>query len=519
MTRNRISLIFAVIALLSVGISTCACGSKPAPQPDFKRYSSGLTVKSSLLRPGAEISVPYEILLPADYVSNPERRYPVVYMLHGLGDNQSSWNGNWLQVENKIKYAENNAGLEPMIYVFPNGWDYYYSNFFDGSRNYMDMFIQEFIPHIDSKYRTLADRGHRAVVGYSMGGFGAMVLPMKHPEVFSVSAPLSMSFRTDQQYMTESQSGWDNQWGRIFGGAGESGEGRLTAYYKQHCPLYQFVPENREALSAVRWFLTCGDNEEQLLVANDALHQLMMDNGYAHEYRVGDGGHSGSYWRSALDEVLPYIQNCFNGGTAWDHSNVFVSVPTVTFESDGTFLSKAFKDGGMTNGTAIYLCHNGLSQELVRKMTAVLQGARDSKLFAILPCNLQEKSLMDWITLYETRYKVGGAAPSRCAVAVGEAGREVYTLQAEFGSLYFESAALTDDPATIAPVKGKFYYMGQNDEGSYYRQIGALYKACRLLYPSKDEIEMFEYRCRNYTGDAELDLLQGMQAMVLSMKY
>ena len=518
MTKNKFC--FLAATLLCVLVSTCACGGhKPTPQPEFKRYSSGLSMKSSIIKQGSVVTVPYEILLPADYVSNPERRYPVVYMLHGLGDNESSWNGSWMQGENKITYLENHKELEPMIYVFPRGWHYYYSNFYDASINYMDMFIQEFVPYIDGTYRTLADREHRAVVGYSMGGFGAMVLPMKHPEMFSVSVPLSMSFRTDQQYMTESQEGWNNQWGMIFGGAGESGAGRITEYYKQHCPLYQFVPENKDVLSTVHWFLTCGDNEEQLLVANDALHQLMMQNGYAHEYRVGDGGHSSSYWRAALDEALPYIQHYFNGGTTWDYSNVFVSVPTVSYESDGAFLSKAFTESGATEGTAIYLCHNGLSQDLVRKMTAVLQGARDSKKFAILPCNLQEKSLMDWIMLYENHYKVGGAAPSRCAVAVGEAGREVYTLQSEFNALYFESATLTDDPANITPVKGKFYYMGQNDEGQYYAQIGALYKACRLLYSSKEEVNMFEYRCRNFTGDTEQDLLQGMQAMVSCMKY
>ena len=518
MTMNRFCILTAT--LITVLVSTCACGGdKPEPQPEFKRYNSGLAIQSNLINSKIPVTVLYDILLPADYQSNPERRYPVVYLLHGYGDNQSSWNGSYMQGESRIVSIENSKHLEPMIYVCPNGFKTYYCNFYDGSYNYMDMFINELVPHIDATYRTIADRGHRALIGYSMGGFGAMVLPLKHPEVFSVSVPLSMSFRTDQQYMTESQDGWNTQWGKIFGGVGESGQGRITEYYKQHCPFYQFVPENKEALSAVHWFLTCGDNEEQLLVANDSLHQQLMKYGYAHEFRVGDGGHSTSYWRAALDEVLPYIQNCFNGGTTWDHSNVYVSVPTVTFENDGAFLSKGFKDAGATEGTAIYLCHSGLSQELVRKMTAVLQGARESKKFAILPCNLQEKSLMDWIVLYENRYKVGGAATSRCAVAVGEAGKEVYTLQSEFGSLFFESAALADNPASIQPVKGKFYYMGQNDEGPYYAQIGALYKACRLLYSKKDEVSMFEYRCRNFAGDAEQDILQGMQAMVSCMKY
>lgn len=517
MIKNRF---FLLLATLLCVVSTCACGGdKPTPEPEFIRYNSGLSMQSQIFKPGQPYAVPYDILLPADYVSNPERRYPVVYLLHGYGDNNSSWNGQWMQGAAKIMRMEEDGKIEPMIYVCPMGWNTYYSNYYDGSLRYMDMFIQELIPYIDSKYRTIADRNHRAVVGYSMGGFGAMVLPMKHPEMFSVSVPLSMSFRTDAQYMTESQSGWNNQWGKIFGGVDQSGAGRITEYYKQHCPLYQFVPENKAALSQVNWFLTCGDNEEQLLVANDELHQLLMRNGYAHEFRVGEGGHSSSYWRPALDEALPYIQHCFAGGGPWTYSNVYVSVPDVQFESDGVFLSRAFKESGSQEGTAIYLVHNGLQQAQVRKMAAVLQGARDSKRFAILPCDLTQQDLEHWISDYATRYLVGGTPASRCAVAVGEAGRQVYALQEEFGSLYFESATLADDPATITPVKGKFYYMGQNDEGACYSQIGALYKACRLLYASKSEITMFEYRCRNYTGDPELDLLQGMQAMVSCMKY
>ena len=520
MTRSRISIIVAAVAILCAVVTTCACGGdKPQPKPEFKRYNSGLTLQSSLASPGTSFKVPYDILLPEDYVSNPERRYPVVYMLHGYGDDNTSWNGQWMQGAAKIMSLEKQADLEPMIYVFPMGWKTYYSNYYDGTFRYMDMFVQELIPHIDGQYRTIADRGHRAVVGYSMGGFGAMVLPMKHPETFSVSAPLSMSFRTDEQYMTESADGWNEQWGKIFGGAGQYGQNRLTDYYKQHCPFYQFVPGNEASLSSVNWFLTCGDNEEQLLVANDALHQLMRDNGYDHEFRVGDGGHSSSYWRTALEEVLPYIQHCFAGGGKWNYSNVYVSVPTVTYETDGVFLSKAYKEAASPDGNAIFLFHNGLQTAQVAKMVAVLQGARDNKLFAILPCNLNEKSLADWITLYETKYKVGGVPDKRRAVAVGNAGKQVFASQNLFSALYFESAAVADDLSNLQLVKGKFYYMGQNDEGAFHHDIGALYKACRLLYKEKEEVSMFEYRCRNYAGDPEKDLLEGMQAVVTCMKY
>ena len=272
MMKSKLILLLGIVLLTS-----CGCSGKkdgPAQPVSFKRFADGVPVRSEVL--GQDISL--AVLLPASYVSEPKKRYPVVYCLHGLGDEPASWNDQWLSVESTVKSLEA-SGLEEMIYVFPQGFRTYYVNYYTGKYNYMDFFVNELIPYVDKTWRTKADRGHRAVTGYSMGGFGAWVLAGKHPELFIASAPLSMSFRTDAQYMTESQSGWNDQWGRIFGGVGMAGEARLTNYYKDHCPFYQFIPANKDRLSQVRWFLTCGDDEEQLLIANDDLHVQLRDNG------------------------------------------------------------------------------------------------------------------------------------------------------------------------------------------------------------------------------------------------
>ena len=140
---------------------SCACGKErtlpPVTPGEFARYAEDLSMNSIVL--GRNVS--FNILLPDDYLSSPERRYPVVYMFHGYGDNRKSWNDQWLRVENKVKELEAD-GLEPMIYVFPDGYNSYYCNTYDGSFRYMDMFIEEFVPYIDRTYRTLADRDHRA---------------------------------------------------------------------------------------------------------------------------------------------------------------------------------------------------------------------------------------------------------------------------------------------------------------------------------------------------------------------
>jgi enterochelin esterase-like enzyme len=134
-------------------------------------------------------SIKYSVYLPDNYLSDTTTRYGVVYLLHGLGDDNNSWNGVYLRVSSLISDMENAGEISKMIYVMPQGFRTYYVNRHTGTYNYMDMFVQELVPHIDKTLRTVADRDHRAVVGYSMGGYGAMILPSKHPELFSFPSP------------------------------------------------------------------------------------------------------------------------------------------------------------------------------------------------------------------------------------------------------------------------------------------------------------------------------------------
>ena len=157
----------------------------PVPIP---RYTKDNTMSSQVLG----VSVKYSIYLPESYNTDKDKRYPVVYMLHGIGDDNNSWNGNYLHANLKID-SWTAQGLGEMIYVYPQGFSSYYCNRYDGTFSYMDMFANELVPFIDKTYRTIPDKQHRAISGYSMGGFGAIALAEKHPELFIACAPLSMS--------------------------------------------------------------------------------------------------------------------------------------------------------------------------------------------------------------------------------------------------------------------------------------------------------------------------------------
>ena len=381
----------------------------------------------------------------------------------------------------------------------------------------MDMIVNELVPYVDRAYRTIADREHRAVMGYSMGGFGAMALALKHPEIFSLSVPLSMSFRTDEQYMSESQDGWNNQWGSIFGGKGQIGPGRLTEYYKSHCPFYQFTVANREKYSQVKWFFHCGDNEEQLLIANDNLHVQLRDNGYDHEFRISDGGHTGDYWREASRETLRWIQHHMNSGGEWTKIMKDVTPKTVSLNEDGTFSSKAFKEGETKNGTAFYLVHKGIEPEMLNKFIGIIGQSYVSTQYMILPCNLEIQSLEKWIESYGT-YEVGKELLKSQVIALGEAGRDVWNIKDRFSRYYFVDADIAEDESTITADKDRFYYIDQTDDGANYRDMNALYRACMKVIPHIDD-RNFEYRMRNGLEDKEKELLLAAKSVADNLKF
>ncbi|HET9053416.1 MAG TPA: alpha/beta hydrolase-fold protein, partial [Cyclobacteriaceae bacterium] len=219
----RIDKVIGLVILLS---ATTACAQNNV------RIIESLSMNSNILSQ----DVKYSIILPEDYYTS-KKSYPVVYLLHGLGDNESSWL-EYGQVSRVVDHAVKKKEIIPMIYVMPAGYRNYYVNDYAGKFLYEDMFMKEFVPFIDKQYRTIADKNHRATLGYSMGGFGALVLPLRNPDVFTISVPLSISVRTDAQYITEDAAGWDDQWGRLFGAVGTTGAERLTDYYKQHSPFH-----------------------------------------------------------------------------------------------------------------------------------------------------------------------------------------------------------------------------------------------------------------------------------------
>ena len=135
--------------------------------------------------------------LPPSYKTEPTRRYPVLYMLHGFTDSDEGWMGfkkHWINLPAVIDKALGSGASREMIVVMPNAFTKAQGSMYSASvttGNWEEYVTKELVAYIDSHYRTLAQPASRGLAGHSMGGYGTLRLAMKHPEAFSSIYALS----------------------------------------------------------------------------------------------------------------------------------------------------------------------------------------------------------------------------------------------------------------------------------------------------------------------------------------
>ncbi len=244
----------------------------------------------------------YAIYLPPDYETS-ERSYPVLYLLHGSGDDHTGWVqfGEVLQITDK---AIENGLATSMIIVMPDAQSGQkgYFNSFDGKWNYESFFFEEFIPFVEKKYRIKSEKRFRAIAGLSMGGGGAFIYALRHPELFSSACPLSgamgeLSYR--EFYKKNEERVKDLKRETIFN------------YYSNHNALSIIKNQTDKNLKSVRWYIDCGD-DDFLYEGNSLVHVALKKRMVAHEYRVRNGSHNWGYWRGSLPKVLAFVSEHFH---------------------------------------------------------------------------------------------------------------------------------------------------------------------------------------------------------------
>ncbi|HML66010.1 MAG TPA: alpha/beta hydrolase-fold protein [Dysgonomonas sp.] len=468
--------------------------------------------------------VKYTICLPDSYYDNTSR-FPVVYMLHGLGDNSYSWL-EYGQIDLYAQKAVTEGRIIPMIYVMPDGYKTYYTNDFYKKSLYQDMFIKELIPHIDNKYKTRASKQYRATIGYSMGGFGALMLAAKNQDVFSTTVPLSISMRTDEQYMTEESPWWDEQWGRLFGGEGEEGKARLTNYYKENSPMHFFVNNKCD----LKIFIDNGDDEQTLASSNEELHMLLRDKKIVHEFRVRNGGHEFSYWREAMYNGLNFISDSFEnkpyrGDNKQGFENLKATIKPYAVESNSyqVYLPKDYQKSSRLY--PVLYVDADLSLNEKEKFAGIVEQSIEKMeipqmIVVFLNKQNNNKDVSELIGKIEENLRIRKNRRFRAYLGYKDGGKTAFknlTQKDDFTCIVSFDTSLQDNDEILTDLrdtdKKKFertwIYVDAPDKGQFYRGNGNLH----ILLKEKDIYH--EYRVRE--GDRGTDYL--FQGLNESLKY
>ncbi|QEM11614.1 alpha/beta hydrolase [Mucilaginibacter rubeus] len=260
-------------------------------------------VKSDILNH----NVKYAVYLPADYETS-NRTYPVVYLLHGYGDDHTGW----LQFGEVNRYADKaiaDGTIPPMIIVMPDAGTSWYINAYNGKQSYEDFFFKEFIPAIENEFRIKGTKQYRGVAGLSMGGFGTLEYSIKHPDMFSAAAALSAAVRTDEDFMAVTDERWKEAYSKVFGPE-LKGKERLNATWQANSILGLVQIKTTDELKSVRYWIDCGD-DDALSKGNSLLHIALTEKKVPHEFRIRDGAHNWTYWRTGITDALAFIGDSF----------------------------------------------------------------------------------------------------------------------------------------------------------------------------------------------------------------
>lgn len=305
---------------------------------------NGVVEVASFDAPALGVRKRFLVYLPPSYAMARRRRYPVVYLLHGLTGNESDWvaRGDLNVVADSLAAR----GGPELIVVMPDGDNSFYTNwnaspglgacasdttlgesattFCVPSSRYGDYIAHDLVSHVDGTYRTIAGRAHRAVAGLSMGGTGALTLAFTYPQVFSavasLSAPAAPLYLGTDRYgppgrFAATMAEWERALGRPISTAWRARWGSDTSTWWRQDPM-----------RAVRRLAAAGDSlpmihievgtADPYLDHNRALDAALTAIGAAHQYVERPGGHNWAYWRAHVAGVLVWLADQIDpGGT------------------------------------------------------------------------------------------------------------------------------------------------------------------------------------------------------------
>ena len=308
MLKSKIARTAAVAFVLTALAAGAAAGERELQTVEF-------------FSPAVDRTMKYNILLPDDYDASTER-YPVLYLLHGLTQNYTAWG--------RSNGAPFYAGLyDDLIVVMPDVGNSWYVNWGENeegqSNNWEDHVIEDVVGHVDWNFRTIARREGRAMTGLSMGGFGAITMGLRNPDMFisigSTSGALEFGRqaaarlrgempRRSRRERTPEQEARRRQPNPLIGIDGFSSQvertpsGTMFATAEQaeaYDPFKLIAQVPREDLPHI--YLDCG-TEDRLIAGAQELAAYLMEEGIPFDYMQMAGGHNAAYWIEAIGHIM-----------------------------------------------------------------------------------------------------------------------------------------------------------------------------------------------------------------------
>ena len=308
MLRSKLARPAAIAFVLTVLAAAAAAGERELQTVEF-------------FSPAVDRTMKYNILLPDDYDTSHDR-YPVLYLLHGLTQNYTAWG--------RSNGASFYAGLyDDLIVVMPDVGNSWYVNWAENeegqSNNWEDHVIEDVVSHVDWNFRTIARREGRAMTGLSMGGFGAITMGLRNPDMFisigSTSGALEFGRQAaarlrgempprPRRERTPEQEARRRQPNPLIGIDGFSSQaertprGTMFATGEQadaYDPFKLIAQVPREDLPHI--YLDCG-TEDRLIAGAQELAAYLMEGGIPFDYMQMPGGHNAAYWIEAIGHIM-----------------------------------------------------------------------------------------------------------------------------------------------------------------------------------------------------------------------
>ncbi len=250
-------------------------------------------------------SVRCAISLPAAYEQKPKERYPLVVFLHGLNNDERDWEKEGLEAKLAALRASGKVG--DFIVAMPYGANSFYINGKDGTR-YEDAIVKDFLPFVESKYRTLATPRHRLIEGLSMGGYGALLIAFKHPEMFAGvaahSAALFNELPQPPAAPTDRYGNYRYQLATKLFGAPPDAD-----YFQANNPL-NLAKLNAAKLKSLKIYFDVGEQDRYGFDAgNRELDALLTAAGVKHEYHLAPGGHGWTFLSDHSEQAFTFVWN------------------------------------------------------------------------------------------------------------------------------------------------------------------------------------------------------------------